>query len=162
LWLARRRLPDPDRCVVTARGEGLAVRAEAHGPHAVFMPFERESLPACSYLPELDRLLAGAPDDEGLAVGAEREGNRSPVPFFDCGRLLGGGDVPELDDIATSGGEGLAVRAERHRVHDPGMPLEGGLLLAGGEVPELDGVVEAPRSQGLAIGAEGHTLHTRR
>src|SRR5262245_46844124 len=63
LFLGRLRVPHPHRLVLAARGDALAVGAEAHAPNRVGVPLEGELLLSRLRVPHLYRLITAARSD---------------------------------------------------------------------------------------------------
>lgn len=92
---AARHLPDPDRPVMTARGQLLAVRAEGHAADPAGVALEGERFLTARQVPDLDRRV---PTGRGqlLAVWAERHAADRAGLAAEGERLLAVGRVPDF------------------------------------------------------------------
>ena len=65
-------IPELDRCVLAAAGQGLVVWAEGHALHPVAVARERRVAVPALHVPQLDGLI-GARGGDRAVVGRDRE-----------------------------------------------------------------------------------------
>ena len=100
-----------------------------------------------------------APGEDGLAVGAERDG-ADPTPMYHGltdGRS-GGGVPKSRSRVGTAGEHGLAVRTERYGMDRCLMHHRLDGRLRGRRIPDPRSVIRAASEDGLAVGAERHSI----
>src|SRR5262249_21996412 len=122
-------LPQPNRSVVTGRGQGLAVRGVDNRPDRTMVPVELAKFFAAGRLPQPDGLVVTG-GSQGLAVRrADNRPDRPLVParlatYFPPGAPLalelanvgGGGSLPQPNRLVVAGrGQGLAIRKINNR-----------------------------------------------
>src|SRR5262249_26031908 len=146
-------VPQPDRGVITGRGQQPAVGAEDDAADATRVAAERVDLHATARVadrPDLDGLVPAA-DGEVLAGGAEGHAANGPAVLAELEGWRAGRHVPDVDTVVAHRGQQRAVRAEGHAV-EPAGPLIQGADVAGLQVPDLGLVVVAGRGQVTAVG----------
>src|SRR4051812_13337921 len=157
-----RDVPEPDRSVLTGRGERRSGRVEGNGHHGTGMADERlADLPAPSDVPEPDRPVKTA-RGEYFALRVEGDGHHR------SGRAAGErlsarcacDRVPEPEPVLAGGRDGCPRRAKRHALHPcPEVGVRLADLLALGDVPEAESPVAPAGDQRLSVGAKGETVY---
>ena len=165
-------IPQSDRAIIAAAGEGLAAWAERNCAHSAGVAGQRAAgLAAGGHRPQLHRAISGARQQlaareakslgsgasgEEFAVGAERHRKNKAAAGAESVELLVGGQVPHPHHaISAASGQDLAVRAKRHRVDLASMTDERSAgPAAGGHLPQLHHAIGAAGGQDLAVRAE--------
>src|SRR5262249_39581892 len=139
------RVPQLDRPVPAAGGNGLAVRAEDHAPDPVRVSPEGGAELTAPGVPQLDRLIRAA-GGQVLTVRAEHHASDGVRVVCGRGARLTAPPVPQFDRLVhAAGGQGLPVRAERHGPDAVSMFFEGGpFQRALSVLPLAPAVIEPP------------------
>ena len=120
-------IPQPDRAVEAAAGQGAPIGAERHrydGGAAGQDRSEQAVARGIGDIPQPDRAAAGVASGQRMPVGAEGQRIDGVTAGWDLAEQpwVGGiGDVPQLDGAAVvAAGQHVPIGAERHRQHDGG------------------------------------------
>ena len=158
--LARPRVPQPGRLVVTRGHHRFPIRREDHPIHrARRVASEGHQRFASLGVPyTCGAIFAGRGHIRG--IGRKDRLAHQPIVTNKLPNLFACGDIPQPRRLVTAGGEyHFAIGGEDGAVEFLGVAGKDAQLLAGGGVPQASGLVGAGREDGIAVGREGGLPH---
>ena len=121
LGFAGIRVPQADRAVLTAAGEGVAIRRKHHRMDPMSMPAKDRLVLAVAHVPQPDRISTST--GEGFAVWRKRHRTDRPGMSFENRLEVAAGRIPQPDRLVrTPAGQHVPIRRKRHGRYGSCMP----------------------------------------